>query len=267
VQHDSTPLDDDLKSLLKRSFRPRTDAAADAVQSAVSTLLTFSRRNQVTVTEDAMQTIEQIVAEIDRKLSAQLTQIMHSPSFQRVEGAWRGLHYLVNSTDTTENLKIRYLNISKKELNKTLRRYKGVEALAQRIHCGAVPPALAHARVWSLDIAAMQAGASARGEFEQRLRAVIDAVIASPGTTTSTPSLSPRKVQRPIPLPPGCAHGSTAARSKKCCRNGHASPSPNSATTRRAALLSSTPNWARTSVASTALCATLFRWSRSRTRS
>jgi type VI secretion system protein ImpC len=126
VQHDNAPLDDDLKSLLKRSFRPRTDAAADAVQSAVSTLLAFSRRNQVTVTEDAMQTIEQIVAEIDRKLSEQLTQIMHSPSFQRVEGAWRGLHYLVNSTDTTENLKIRYLNISKKELNKTLRRYKGV---------------------------------------------------------------------------------------------------------------------------------------------
>ncbi len=53
-----------------------------------------------------------------------------------------------------------------------------VEALAQRIHQGEVPAGLQKARVWALDIARLQAGASARGEFEQRLRSVIDAVIA-----------------------------------------------------------------------------------------
>lgn len=54
-----------------------------------------------------------------------------------------------------------------------------VEALAQRIHRGEVPAGIQSAKVWALDIARLQAGASARGEFEQRLRSVIDAVIAS----------------------------------------------------------------------------------------
>ena len=54
-----------------------------------------------------------------------------------------------------------------------------VEALAQRIQNGDVPAGLQLAKVWALDIARLQAGASARGEFEQRLRSVIDAVIAS----------------------------------------------------------------------------------------
>lgn len=54
-----------------------------------------------------------------------------------------------------------------------------VEALAQQIQRGHVPELLKHAQVWSLDIIRMQAGASARGEFEQRLRTVIEAVAAS----------------------------------------------------------------------------------------
>lgn len=55
-----------------------------------------------------------------------------------------------------------------------------VEALAQEIHAGRIPPALQGAQVWALDLTRMQAGASARGEFEQRLRSVMDAVAASP---------------------------------------------------------------------------------------
>lgn len=54
-----------------------------------------------------------------------------------------------------------------------------VEALAQKIHAGAVPPGLIGAQVWALDLARMQAGAGVRGEFEQRLKSLIDAVIAS----------------------------------------------------------------------------------------
>ncbi|PTU64955.1 type VI secretion system ATPase TssH [Chromobacterium sp. Panama] len=54
------------------------------------------------------------------------------------------------------------------------------EALAQRIHRGEVPPGLRGAQIWALDVARLQAGAGARGEFEQRLRSVIDAVIAAP---------------------------------------------------------------------------------------
>ncbi len=53
------------------------------------------------------------------------------------------------------------------------------EALAQRIQAGQVPEALKQAKVWVLDVARLQAGAGAKGEFEQRLRMVLDEVISS----------------------------------------------------------------------------------------
>jgi type VI secretion system protein ImpC len=120
------PTAEDLKSLLQKSFRPRTNAAADAVQNAVRTLLTHARQNKVVIHEDVAQTVEQLVSELDRKISSQLSKVLHHPSFQKLEGAWRGLHYLVSNTDTSASLKIRVLNISKKDLGRTLRRYKGV---------------------------------------------------------------------------------------------------------------------------------------------
>ena len=118
--------DNELKDILQRSFRPRTNEAADAVQTAVSTLLNYSRKSKVVVHEDVVQTIEQMVAELDRNITQQLTVVMHNPRFQKLEGSWRGLYYLVSNTDSNANLKIRMLNISKGELSKTLRRYKGI---------------------------------------------------------------------------------------------------------------------------------------------
>ena len=66
-----------------------------------------------------------MIAAIDRKLTEQVNLILHHEDFQKLEGGWRGLHYLVNNTETDEMLKIRVLNISKKELGKTLKKFKG----------------------------------------------------------------------------------------------------------------------------------------------
>src|SRR5258707_5298587 len=55
-----------------------------------------------------------------------------------------------------------------------------VEGFAQRIAAGDVPPPLKNVRLCALDIGLMQAGASMKGEFEQRLRSVIDEVQGSP---------------------------------------------------------------------------------------
>ncbi len=55
-----------------------------------------------------------------------------------------------------------------------------VEGFAQRIASGDVPPPLQKVRLCSLDVGLMQAGASMKGEFEQRLRSVIDEVQSSP---------------------------------------------------------------------------------------
>ena len=63
--------------------------------------------------------------QIDAKLTEQINLIMHHDDFQQLEGAWRGLHHLVNNTETDEMLKIRVMNISKKELGKTLKQLQG----------------------------------------------------------------------------------------------------------------------------------------------
>ena len=60
------------------------------------------------------------IADIDTLLCLQVNEILHAPEFQRLEGAWRGLQYLVSRADTGELLKIRVLNASKSDLAKDL---------------------------------------------------------------------------------------------------------------------------------------------------
>src|SRR3954464_12690979 len=64
--------------------------------------------------------INERVAEIDKLLTDQLNAIMHDPSFQALEASWRGLHDMVFGTETSTRLKLRLLNVTKKELLKDL---------------------------------------------------------------------------------------------------------------------------------------------------
>ena len=82
-------------------------------------------RRRTLIGSDVTKSIEAMVAAIDKKLSEQINLILHHPDFQKLEGAWRGLHYLVNNTETDEMLKIRFMNISKQDLGKTLKKFKG----------------------------------------------------------------------------------------------------------------------------------------------
>ncbi|WP_058912964.1 type VI secretion system contractile sheath large subunit [Entomohabitans teleogrylli] len=121
-----TRTDDEFSALLNKAFRPATDQAREAVEGAVKTLAQQALENSVTISSDAYCTIQALIAGIDEKLSEQINQIIHHPQFQNLEGAWRGLHYLVNSTETDEMLKIRFMSVTKQELHRTLKRYKGV---------------------------------------------------------------------------------------------------------------------------------------------
>jgi type VI secretion system protein ImpC len=112
-------------SLLQKEFRPKSDQAKSAVEQAVKTLAMQALANTALVSNDALRTIESIIAEIDKKLTEQVNLVLHHPDFQALEAAWRGLHYLVNNTETDEMLKIRVMNIPKKEAHKTLRKFKG----------------------------------------------------------------------------------------------------------------------------------------------
>ena len=117
---------DDFSALLSKEFKPKTDQAREAVVAAVRTLAEQALVNTSVVSHDAYHTVEALIAELDRKLSEQVNLIIHHEEFQQLEGSWRGLAYLVNNTETDETLKIRFLNINKKELGRTLQRHKGV---------------------------------------------------------------------------------------------------------------------------------------------
>ncbi|MDT8857512.1 type VI secretion system contractile sheath large subunit [Paracoccaceae bacterium Fryx2] len=117
--------DTDFASLLNKEFRPRTDQAKSAVETAVKTLAAQALVNTALISDDVVNSLNAMVAEIDRKLSEQINQIIHHPDYQQLESSWRGLAYLVNNTETDEQLKIRVLNISKKDLHKTLKKFKG----------------------------------------------------------------------------------------------------------------------------------------------
>jgi type VI secretion system protein ImpC len=115
----------DFASLLSKEFKPKSERAKEEVETAVRTLAEQVLSRADVVSDDVSQTIKAYIAEIDRKLSQQLNLVMHSAEFQQLESAWRGLHYLVNNTETDTQLKIRVLNVSKKDLGKVLKRYKG----------------------------------------------------------------------------------------------------------------------------------------------
>jgi len=115
----------DFSALLKKEFKPKSDRAQEAVENAVRTLAEYVLRDVSLASPDAVRTIEAIKAAIDRKLTEQINQILHNPEYQKLESAWRGLYHLVNNTETDEMLKIRVMNISKNDLGKILKNYKG----------------------------------------------------------------------------------------------------------------------------------------------
>jgi len=76
----------------------------------------------MTLSRDTEAMINARIAQIDHLLSIQLNEILHHPSFQKLEGTWRGLKYLLDQSETGAMLKIRVLNVSKKELLRDLQR-------------------------------------------------------------------------------------------------------------------------------------------------
>ncbi|MEA1064079.1 type VI secretion system contractile sheath large subunit [Erwinia sp. HR93] len=116
----------DFNALLTREFKPKSQQAKTAVEMAVKTLAEQALASSITMADDAYKNIAAFIAEIDNKLSEQINLILHHPEFQALESAWRGLHYLVNNTETDEKLKLRFMDLSKDELRRNMRRYKGV---------------------------------------------------------------------------------------------------------------------------------------------
>jgi type VI secretion system protein ImpC len=95
--------------------------ARDESQQAYARDLVGEYVNQIldggmTVSSDTVASIEAQVARIDELLTAQMNEILHNEELQRLEASWRGLHFLVFNTETSTRLKLRLLNVTKKEL-------------------------------------------------------------------------------------------------------------------------------------------------------
>lgn len=115
----------DFASLLQKEFKPRSDEARSAVEAAVLTLAQQALGQTQLIGKDVTKSIQAMIAAIDAKLTEQVNKILHHPDYQKLESAWRGLHYMVNNTETDEHLKIRVMDISKQELAKNLKKFKG----------------------------------------------------------------------------------------------------------------------------------------------
>jgi len=110
-------------TLLQKTFRPRTERAASDVENAVTALVSQALADTSLIKEDVIDTVDGMIAELDRKLSAQLNEIMHAPEFQELESAWRGLKYAVFNSETDATLKIKVMNVSKRDLTNMFKQY------------------------------------------------------------------------------------------------------------------------------------------------
>ena len=110
---ESTSLLDDI--LAETKMRPSDegyDVAKRGVQAFIAEMLAPARASE----KVDKSIIEAMIAQIDSKLSAQVNEIMHHPTFQKLESTWRGLKFLIDRVDFRENIKVEVVNASKEDL-------------------------------------------------------------------------------------------------------------------------------------------------------
>ncbi|MGE5570099.1 MAG: type VI secretion system contractile sheath large subunit [Rhodospirillales bacterium] len=111
-----------LDQIVEQSKLGKDAATRERGKNLVKEFVTQVLEGAITVSRDTEAMINARIAQIDHLLSIQLNEIMHHPSFQKLEGTWRGLKYLLDQSETGPHLKIRILNVSKKELLRDLQR-------------------------------------------------------------------------------------------------------------------------------------------------
>jgi len=103
-------------SLLDQAIGATKQTDANEAQDLLKALTEQAMAGTVKFSRNLAQTITKAIEMIDGKISRQLAEIMHHEKFLKIEGSWRGLNYLVMNSETGENLKIRVLNITKRQL-------------------------------------------------------------------------------------------------------------------------------------------------------
>jgi type VI secretion system protein ImpC len=110
----------DLLDQVIAATRPQSDKERERAKDYFKQFVESVVKPGQIVSKDVETNIKFWISALDKKLSSQLNEIMHSADFQKLESTWRGLHYLVHQSETGENLKIRVLNVNKRDLFKDL---------------------------------------------------------------------------------------------------------------------------------------------------
>ncbi len=107
-------------SLLDQAIGATKQTEPDRAQELLKTLSEEALKGTVTYSKNLTVTFNKAIAAIDEQMSKQLNAVMHHEKFQKMEGTWRGLHHLVMNSETGAGLKIRVMNVKKKDLYKDL---------------------------------------------------------------------------------------------------------------------------------------------------
>ncbi len=107
-------------SFLEQAIGATKQTPRDETEELLKTLTKEALDGTVKWDKNLTVTINSAIAAIDKVMSKQLAAIMQHEKLQKLEGSWRGLHHLVMNSETSSQLKIRMLNLSKKELGKDL---------------------------------------------------------------------------------------------------------------------------------------------------
>ncbi len=111
-----------LDQIVQEGRMARDPAARERGKNLVKEFVTQVLEGAMTVSKDAEAMINARIAQIDHLVSIQLNEVLHHPDFQKLEGTWRGLKYLMDQSETSDKLKIKILNTSKKDLLRDLQR-------------------------------------------------------------------------------------------------------------------------------------------------
>src|SRR3984957_13521334 len=111
-----------LDQMVQEGRMARDPASKERGKNLVKEFVTQVLEGAMTVSKDAEAMINARIAQIDHLVSIQLNEVLHHPDFQKLEGTWRGLKYLMDQSETSDKLKIKILNTSKKDLLRDLQR-------------------------------------------------------------------------------------------------------------------------------------------------
>jgi type VI secretion system protein ImpC len=111
-----------LDAIVSESRIARNETEQSRAKDLIGEFVQQVLGGSVVVKKDLETAISARIAALDQLISAQLNEVMHAPEFQKLEGSWRGLHYLVHQSETSTMLKIRVLNVSKDDLRRDLER-------------------------------------------------------------------------------------------------------------------------------------------------